>query len=82
MTMPTSTKKTRQTIAYRPGKSVAVLEARDRVGGRAHNHHIGGGEISEAGATFVGPTQGHILRVAKRFAVSKFPTYDTGEEGE
>ena len=33
---------------HRHGKSVAVLEARDRVGGRAHNHHIGGGEISEA----------------------------------
>jgi len=61
------------------GKSVAVLEARDRVGGRAHNHHIGGGEISEAGATFVGPTQGHILRMAKRFKVGKFPTYDTGD---
>jgi monoamine oxidase len=63
----------------RHGKSVAVLEARDRVGGRAHNHHIGGGEISEAGATFVGPTQGHILRMAKRFKVGKFPTYDTGD---
>ncbi len=58
---------------------MAVLEARDRVGGRAYNHHIGGGEISEAGATFVGPTQGHILRLAKRFAVGKFPTYDTGD---
>ena len=61
------------------GKSVIVLEARDRVGGRAHNHHIGGGEISEAGATFVGPTQGHILRVAKRFNVDKFLTYDEGD---
>ena len=49
------------------GKSVAVLEARNRVGGRAHNHHIGGGEISEAGATFVGPTQGHILEGREAF---------------
>ena len=61
------------------GKSVAVLEARNRVGGRAHNHHIGGGEISEAGATFVGPTQGHIIRLAERFKVGRFPTYDTGD---
>jgi monoamine oxidase len=63
----------------RNGKSVVVLEARNRVGGRAHNHHLAGGEISEAGATFVGPTQGHILALAERFKVGKFPTYDTGD---
>jgi monoamine oxidase len=62
----------------RHGKSVIVLEARNRVGGRAHNHHLGGGEVSEAGATFVGPTQNHILALAKRFHVPKFPTYDEG----
>lgn len=62
----------------RHGKSVIVLEARNRVGGRAHNHHLGGGEISESGATFVGPTQGHILALAKRFHVPKFATYDQG----
>ncbi len=63
----------------RHGKSVMVLEARNRVGGRAHNHHLGGGEISEAGATFVGPTQDHILRLAERFGVRKFATYDEGD---
>lgn len=62
----------------RHGKSVIVLEARNRVGGRAHNHHLGGGEVSEAGATFVGPTQNHILALAKRFHVPKFPTYNEG----
>jgi monoamine oxidase len=64
---------------HRHGKSVIVLEARNRVGGRAHNHHLGGDEISEAGATFVGPTQDHILRLAKRFGVRKFATYDEGD---
>jgi monoamine oxidase len=63
----------------RRGKSVIVLEARNRVGGRAHNHHLGRGDISEAGATFVGPTQDHILRLAKRFGVTKFPTFNQGD---
>jgi monoamine oxidase len=62
----------------RRGKSVVVLESRNRVGGRAYNHRLAGGEISEAGATFVGPTQDHILALAKRFGVGKFPTYDEG----
>jgi len=61
------------------GRSVIVLEARGRVGGRALNYPIGGGEISERGATFVGPTQDHILALAKQFGVGKFPTYDDGD---
>src|SRR5438128_2151018 len=50
---------------HRAGRSVIVLEARNRVGGRALNRPIGGGEISERGATFVGPTQDRILALAK-----------------
>jgi monoamine oxidase len=61
------------------GKSVIVLEARNRVGGRAHNAQIAGGEITERGAAFVGPTQDHIMNLASDFGVSKFPTYDTGD---
>ncbi|HVS29302.1 MAG TPA: FAD-dependent oxidoreductase, partial [Solirubrobacteraceae bacterium] len=60
------------------GKSVFVLEARDRVGGRVLNHDIGGGEISEAGGTFVGPTQDHLLALAKEMGVSTFDAYDNG----
>jgi monoamine oxidase len=61
------------------GHSVMVLEARDRVGGRAWNHRLHGGDVSERGATFVGPTQTHIMRLAKKFGVHKFPTYDEGD---
>jgi monoamine oxidase len=61
------------------GRSVIVVEARNRVGGRALNHPIGGGEVSERGATFVGPTQNHILALAKRFGVDKFPTFNDGD---
>ncbi|MBV9607872.1 MAG: flavin monoamine oxidase family protein [Solirubrobacterales bacterium] len=62
------------------GHSVTVLEARDRVGGRAWNHDLGGGQVSERGATFVGPTQDHILALAQAVGVGTFPTYDTGDD--
>lgn len=61
------------------GKSVIVLEARDRVGGRIWAKDIGGGEISERGATFVGPTQNRILALAKSFGIDTFDVYNTGE---
>ncbi len=62
------------------GRSVIVLEARDRVGGRAWNHDLGGGKVSERGATFVGPTQDYILALAKDLGVGTFPTYDKGND--
>src|SRR6266480_964459 len=61
------------------GKSVVVLEARDRVGGRVVSADIGGGEITERGGTFAGPTQDHILQLASDYGVEKFDTYDTGD---
>ena len=61
------------------GKSVIVLEARDRVGGRAHNAPIPGGQITERGAAFIGPTQDHIAKLGSDFGVGTFPTYDTGD---
>jgi len=60
-------------------RSVIVLEARKRVGGRAFNHKLSNGVISEGGATFAGPTQNRILRLAKRMGVETFPTFDEGD---
>jgi monoamine oxidase len=61
------------------GKSVVVLEARGIVGGRVQSHELGGGQVSERGGTFVGPTQDHVLDLAKELGVEKFDTYDTGD---
>ena len=62
----------------RAGRSVIVLEARERVGGRTWNHAIGGGDVVDLGAAFVGPTQDRILALAKAMGVKTFPTYNTG----
>lgn len=42
-----------------------VLEARDRVGGRAVTRELGGGEVTELGRTFIGPTQDRLAALAK-----------------
>ena len=61
------------------GKSVIVLEARDRVGGRVLNEDLGGGHVSERGGTFVGPTQGHLMALANELGIKTFDVYDTGD---
>jgi monoamine oxidase len=60
-------------------RSVFVLEARNRVGGRVRNRSVGGGEESETGGTFAGPTQNHILDLAAELGVDTFPTFNQGD---
>ena len=64
----------------REGRSVVVTEARDRVGGRIWNHQLGGGHVSERGATFVGPTQDHIAKLLHELRIGTFPVYDQGDD--
>src|SRR3954471_3039117 len=76
------------------GASVVVLEARDRVGGRALHEPIGGGEggvggrtlkepigggkVVEVGGQWIGPTQHRIAALAGELGVATFPTYSKG----
>ncbi len=62
----------------RAGKSVIVLEARDRPGGRVKNMPLGGGRISERGGTFVGPTQDRVIGLGADYGIGTFKTFDTG----
>ena len=60
------------------GKSVFVVEARDRVGGRVWNHEFPGGEQGERGAMYVGPTQNRILGLMDQLGIGTFDAYLTG----
>jgi monoamine oxidase len=57
------------------GRSVVVLEARDRVGGRTLNHALGGGKVVEVGGEFVGPTQDYAIALADQLGVKRYPAY-------
>src|SRR5918912_632895 len=63
----------------RAGRSVLVLEARERVGGRTLNHSIGGGDVIEVGGQWVGPTQDHVLVLMRRLRIGSFATYNSGD---
>src|SRR3954451_13102063 len=61
------------------GKSVVVLEARDRVGGRLLNEDIGDGRVVEVGGQWIGPTQHRMVALARATGVETYPTYNEGE---
>ncbi|HTN24563.1 MAG TPA: FAD-dependent oxidoreductase [Solirubrobacteraceae bacterium] len=62
----------------RAGRSVAVLEARGRVGGRMFDRPIAGGEVVDLGAEFIGPTQNHIRALVDELGIATFPAYADG----
>jgi monoamine oxidase len=60
------------------GRSVIVLEARNRVGGRTLNADIGDGEVLEMGGQWIGPTQDRVAALAREVGVETFPTHTAG----
>jgi monoamine oxidase len=60
------------------GRSVVVVEARDRVGGRLLNHDIGDDKVVEVGGQWIGPTQDRLAALARELGVETFPTHGDG----
>jgi len=62
----------------RAGLAAAVLEARDRVGGRILGREIAPDTVVELGAQWVGPGQDRVLALAAELGVDTYPTYRKG----
>jgi monoamine oxidase len=61
------------------GKSVVVLEARDRVGGRIWTQTSAGGVPVDMGAAFIGPAHDLLRGLIKEMGAATFPTYVEGD---
>src|SRR5216117_1506205 len=61
------------------GRSVIVLEARDRVGGRIWTHHLSDGSTIDRGGAFLAPGHDAIHGLAKEVDVSTYKTWTKGD---
>ncbi|MGV0645247.1 FAD-dependent oxidoreductase [Mycolicibacterium sp. XJ2546] len=68
-------------VLRRTGVEVAVLEARDRVGGRTLNHRLGdpyGDAVVEVGGQWIGPNHKRIRALIDELGITTFDTHDEG----
>ena len=61
------------------GRTVAVLEARDRVGGRVWTQHFEDGTPADFGGTWIGPGHDRVYALAREFDIKTYPTFVDGE---
>jgi len=60
------------------GKSVVVLEARDRVGGRIWTHHLPDGSAVDRGGAWLGPRHDAIFALADEMRATTYKTWVKG----
>ncbi|KAF0845314.1 flavin monoamine oxidase family protein [Nocardia caishijiensis] len=61
------------------GRTVRVLEARDRVAGRTAGGTLANGVAVELGGQWIGRTQTEVLGLVEELGLTTFPTFDTGQ---
>jgi monoamine oxidase len=67
-------------ILVERGASVAVLEARDRVGGRTLSHVTPDGDTVDLGAQWIGPTQDRVRALAGEAGARTFTQFTHGRK--
>jgi len=61
------------------GKSVALVEARDRVGGRVWNRTAADGSVVSVGGTWLGKRQDRMFELCRELGMDVYPQYDQGD---
>ena len=61
------------------GRSVVVLEARDRVGGRVWTDRLADGTPIDRGGAWLGPGQDRLYALAAELGVGTYPTFVDGD---
>ncbi len=61
------------------GHTVAVLEARNRVGGRVYSKRLPDGTRLDVGGTWIGPTQDRMYALIKEHGLETYPTHHAGD---
>ena len=61
------------------GRSVVVLEARDRVGGRVFTERLADGTTIDRGGAWLGPGQDRLYALATEMGVATYPTFVDGD---
>ncbi|EYF04966.1 flavin monoamine oxidase family protein [Chondromyces apiculatus] len=62
------------------GRSVLVLEASDRVGGRTKSHALSSGEVVDLGAQWIGPGQDRVAALVEELGLHPFPQHCEGKK--
>ncbi|MDP6927882.1 MAG: FAD-dependent oxidoreductase, partial [Rhodospirillales bacterium] len=63
----------------RAGKSVALLEARDRLGGRLLTEQVNGAAL-DLGGQWIGPTQDHVQKLCLELGIASYKTFHEGRK--
>jgi len=61
------------------GNSVALVEARDRVGGRVWNRTAADGSVVSVGGTWLGKRQDRMFALCRELGVEVYPQYERGD---
>lgn len=67
------------TLLEEAGRRVAILEARDRVGGRTLSQELSGDTI-DLGAQWIGPGQDRVIKLAADLGIASFRQFNQGKK--